>query len=107
MYKLFWPIASWVSSGLVVVLDGDSSDDRRLGTILRHLNLMSRVKIKYESTPPEGTLCGNWRGEGYARQQYSNFFADLYTDADYVAIIDTDAGFTTPGKLDAPRRHGT
>lgn len=96
---MFWPISSWKSSGLVVILDGDSPSDHRMGTLLQNINLPSKVKVKYETPAPTGTLCNNWRSEGYARQQYSNFYADLYTDADYVAIIDTDAAFITPGEL--------
>ena len=48
----------------------------------------------------KGTLCSNWRREGYSRQQYSNFYADLYSDAEFVAIIDTDAAFRTPSEFD-------
>ncbi|CAN0257895.1 unnamed protein product, partial [Scytosiphon promiscuus] len=43
-----------------------------------------------------GTLCSNWRREGYSRQQYSNFYADLYTDAEFLAIVDTDSAFQAP-----------
>ncbi|CAM9373383.1 unnamed protein product, partial [Scytosiphon promiscuus] len=43
-----------------------------------------------------GTLCSDWRREGYSRQQYSNFYADMYTDAEFVAIVDTDSAFQTP-----------
>lgn len=96
--KAFWPIQSWSSSRLVVVLDAESSEDHRVGTILSNLNLISRIQVKYEAMPPSGTTCSDWRKEGYARQQYSNFYADLYTDADFVAIVDTDAEFITAGK---------
>lgn len=95
--KLFWPIQAWKSSGLVVVLDDDSSDDHIVGTILGNLQLISPINVRYEQKPPENTTCSSWTREGYARQQYSNFYADLYTDADYVAIIDGDASFTAPG----------
>ncbi|CAN0080627.1 unnamed protein product [Ectocarpus sp. 6 AP-2014] len=95
-YLMFWPISSWKSSGLVVILDGDSAFDHRIGTLLQNINLPSKVQVKYETPAPPGTLCNNWRSEGYARQQYSNFYADLYTDADYMGIIDTDAAFISP-----------
>eukprot|EP00752_Nemacystus_decipiens_P011576 g10280.t1 len=96
-YLLFWPIKAWKSSGLVFILDGDSPFDRQQGTVLENLALPSKLQIKYESPAPEGTLCSKWRGEGYSRQQYSNFYADLYSDdAEFVAIIDTDAAFRTP-----------
>lgn len=96
--KLFWPISAWKSSGLVVILDNDSVGDHRVGTILQNLNLPSRIDVRYEAPPPKGTTCGGWRREGYSRQQWSNFYADLYSDAEYVAIIDTDAAFISPGK---------
>ncbi|CAM9310578.1 unnamed protein product [Pylaiella littoralis] len=95
-YLTFWPIESWTTSGLVVVIDDDSEEDHRLGTILSNFRLPSKINVKYEAPPPEGTTCFNMRREGYARQQYSNFYADLYTDAEFVAVIDTDAGFITP-----------
>ena len=33
---------------------------------------------------------------GYVRQLYSHFHADIYTDAEYVALVDTDTLFVTP-----------
>lgn len=98
LLQVFWPIQAWQSSKLIVVLDAESRADHAAGTILQNMNLVSKVRVKYEAGPPEGILCANWRGEGYARQQYSNFYADLYTDADYVAIVDTDAIFMGPGE---------
>ncbi|CAN0057751.1 unnamed protein product, partial [Scytosiphon promiscuus] len=95
-YLLFWPMRAWKSSGLVVILDGETPGDREQGTVLQHLALPSMVRVKYEAPAPEGTLCSNWRREGYSRQQYSNFYADLYTDADFLAIVDTDSAFRAP-----------
>lgn len=83
---------------MVVVLDDNSEDDHKLGTILTNLHFLSRLEVKYEAPPPKHTLCSDWRSKGYARQQYSNFYGDLYTDADYVAFVDSDAGFITPGE---------
>ena len=82
----------------MVIFDNDSASDHAAGTILSNLQLATPITVKYETRPPENTLCGNWRREGYSRQQYSNFYADLYTDAEYAAIIDSDAMFTTPGE---------
>lgn len=82
----------------MIVLDGESHESRKLGTLVTNLNLPGRVEVKYEMPPPQGTLCSGWRSEGYARQQYSSFYADQYTDAEYVAFVDTDAGFVTPGE---------
>lgn len=69
-----------------------------MGTILSSMKLITPIRVRYETEPLPNTTCSNWRRDGYARQQYSNFYADLYTDADYVGIIDSDAGFITPGK---------
>lgn len=33
---------------------------------------------------------------GYSRQQYSNFYSDLYSSRDYIGIVDTDSYFATP-----------
>ena len=96
--QLFWPLQAWKSSGLVVVLDDDSIDDHVTGTILSNLQLVTHIRVRYETKPPENTTCGNWRREGYSRQQYSNFYADLYTDAEFAAIVDSDALFTAPGE---------
>lgn len=95
-YLLFWPVRAWTSSGLVFILDGDSPFDRQQGTVLENIALPSVVEVKYEAPAPEDTLCSDWRREGYSRQQYSNFYADLYSDAEFVAIIDTDAAFRAP-----------
>ncbi|CAM9643137.1 unnamed protein product, partial [Hapterophycus canaliculatus] len=93
---LFWPVRAWKSSRLVVILDAESPGDREKGTVLEHLTFASMVRVKYEAQPPEGTLCSDWRREGYSRQQYSNFYADLYTDAEFLAIVDTDSAFRVP-----------
>ncbi|CAB1105766.1 unnamed protein product [Ectocarpus sp. CCAP 1310/34] len=96
--QLFWPISSWTSSGVVVILDGENALDHEAGTILQHMNFPFVFQVKYEAPAPNGTLCGDWRKEGYARQQYSNFYGNLYTDAEYVAIIDTDTKIIAPGE---------
>lgn len=36
------------------------------------------------------------RGVGYCRQQYSNFYGDLQTDADVIGFVDTDTVFVSP-----------
>ena len=69
--QLFWPLQAWKSSGLVVILDDDSIDDHVTGTILSNLQLVTPIRVKYETKPPENTTCGNWRREGYSRQQSS------------------------------------
>ena len=93
-YHLFWPKEQWPNSDLVVVLDGENEVDHRLGTVLA--NLPPYPKVFYEDFPEVETFCSNDRRTGYSRQQYSNFYSDLYTDKEYVGIVDSDAIFSTP-----------
>lgn len=83
---------------MTIILDDEIPSDHRLGALLLSLVRHPWSAVKYEVNPSKGIRCSDWRREGYARQQYSNFLADLYTDADYVAIVDADSGFRTPGK---------
>ena len=102
-YLMYWP-RTYINSGLVFVLDEERASDRRLGTLLLYafdggdrLSTPSRVGVVFEAMPGDGILSDRWRNSiGYCRQQYSNFYADLYTDRDYVGIIDTDAYFMRP-----------
>ena len=102
-YSLHWP-RLYTHSGLLFVLDEERASDRRLGTLLLHawdggdrLTSPSRISVAYEALPGAGILSDRWRGSlGYCRQQYSNFYADLYTDRDYVGVVDTDAYFMRP-----------
>eukprot|EP00667_Euglena_gracilis_P012459 EG_transcript_12800 len=92
-YYLFWPRA-WATADLLVVLDAEDVNDRRFGAVLALLPPFP--KVVYEDMPPPGTLCDKFRRIGYARQMYSNFYADNLTDAEFIGIFDTDAIFTTP-----------
>eukprot|EP00668_Euglena_longa_P015667 GGOE01019791.1.p1 GENE.GGOE01019791.1~~GGOE01019791.1.p1 ORF type:complete len:407 (-),score=46.66 GGOE01019791.1:294-1493(-) len=92
-YQLFWPQV-WKKSDLVIVLDAEDSNDHRFGAVLSLLPPFPQVV--YEKMPPEGTLCDKFRRIGYARQMYSNFYADNLTNADFIGIFDTDAVFTAP-----------
>ena len=93
-YNLFWPKEQWSKSDLVFILDDDSELDHRLGTVLA--NLPPYPKVYFETIPKEETFCSGDRGDGYSRQQYSNFYSDLYTDKDYIGIVDTDTFFQGP-----------
>ena len=102
-YSMFWP-RTYTNSGLLFVLDEERASDRRLGTLLLHawdsgdrLTIPSKISVVYEAMPGSGILSDRWRNSiGYCRQQYSNFYSDLYTDRDYVGIIDTDAYLMRP-----------
>ena len=92
-YMLFWPHRTWLNSGVVVILDKESESDHRMGTVLSNLPPYPRV---YYEEYKANTFCSDWAREGYSRQQYSNFYSDNYTQAEYVAIVDSDAFFATP-----------
>ena len=93
-YHLFWPKEQWPNSELVVVLDDESELDHRLSTILE--NLPPYPKVFFEEQPKADMFCEGDRRAGYYRQQYSNFYSDLYTNKDYVGIVDSDSFFMTP-----------
>ena len=59
-------------------------------------NIPPYPKIRFEKKPVTKTFCSGWRNEGYSRQQYSNFYSELYTDKEYIGIIDGDVIFVTP-----------
>jgi hypothetical protein len=97
-YNLFWPKEQWINSDLIVVLDDDSELDHRLGTVLA--NLPPYPNVYFETSPEEETFCPGNRGVGYSGQQYSNFYSDLYTDKDYIGIVDSDTFFQGPVVLE-------
>jgi hypothetical protein len=92
-YHLFWPKEQWPNSDLVVVLDDENELDHRLGSVLA--NLPPYPKIHYEKMPTEQTFCPQDRRIGYSRQQYSNFYSDLYSNKDFIGIVDSDSMFST------------
>ena len=60
--------------------------------------ISSSLQIAFAVPPPNGTLPGRVCGRtaGYDWQMYTTFHSDLYTDHEYIALIDNDAMFTTP-----------
>ena len=92
-YHLFWPKEQWPNSDLVVVLDDENELDHRLGSVLA--NLPPYPKVHYEKMPTEQTFCSQDRRIGYSRQQYSNFYSDLYSGKDFIGIVDSDSVFST------------
>jgi hypothetical protein len=50
--------------------------------------------VFYEESPPPHTLTARVRYEGYSRTQWSNFYSDLYSDADFIGMIDSDTEFS-------------
>ena len=77
-----------------MVLDEENELDHTMATLLS--NLPPYPKIVFEKLPNEDTFCSNLRRVGYSRQMYSNFYSDLYTNKEYIGIVDSDAMFMTP-----------
>ena len=92
-YHIFWP-KQWKNSELTLIFDEENEIDHRYAVILG--NLPPYPNIYFEKRPSEQTFCSDNRREGYSRQQYSNFYSDLYSDKEYIGIIDTDSFFVTP-----------
>jgi hypothetical protein len=79
---------------VVIVLDAENELDRIVGSVLETAYRSVNVKVFFEEPPPPGTLTGRVRYEGYSRTQWSNFYSDLYSDADYIGLIDSDTEFS-------------
>eukprot|EP00667_Euglena_gracilis_P004608 EG_transcript_4634 len=90
--ELFWPKHY---GQLVILLDNESSADHMFGDLISQIPPFPRVFYQPEpnwSLFPS-VICG--RTKGYDRQMYSGFYADLYTDAPFIGLVDNDALFTS------------
>eukprot|EP01012_Entosiphon_sulcatum_P023685 TRINITY_DN28791_c0_g1_i1.p1 TRINITY_DN28791_c0_g1~~TRINITY_DN28791_c0_g1_i1.p1 ORF type:complete len:541 (+),score=82.88 TRINITY_DN28791_c0_g1_i1:90-1625(+) len=87
---LFWPRA--YGSGLTVVLDAEDPQSARLGERLARHPPYPRVRIE---PLPRSVRWPPYTTVGYSRQQYSTFWADRYSQAEFVGIVDADAAFNT------------
>ena len=92
-YLIFFP-ANELSSQLIIVLDAENELDRIVGSVLETAYKSMGLRVFYEETPPPGTLTARFRYEGFSRTQWSNFYSDLYSDADFIGIIDSDTEFS-------------
>lgn len=84
---LFWP--KNIGDVILILDKGEES---------MHKEFPSYVKIFYESFPERFPgMFYHWITNPIGRigMQWSNLWADNYTDAEYVAIFDSDAVFTT------------
>eukprot|EP00668_Euglena_longa_P001092 GGOE01001303.1.p1 GENE.GGOE01001303.1~~GGOE01001303.1.p1 ORF type:complete len:607 (-),score=66.09 GGOE01001303.1:24-1814(-) len=90
--ELFWPKHY---GQLVILLDNESSADHAFGKLISQIPPFPRVF--YQPEPDwslfPSVICG--RTKGYDRQMYSGFYADLYTDAPFIGLVDNDALFTS------------
>lgn len=73
-YSIWFPSTAWTNTEMALVWDDESLRDRQMATVLAQLP--PHPLMHFEPAPPAGTLCSDWRSEGYARQQYSNFLCD-------------------------------
>lgn len=90
---LFWPTDIWKT---VIVLDDESIRDHHMGNVISALPPYPAVKFE---KLPKDVICGNWghhtRSPGFERSMFSNFFGDMQTESEFVAITDTDGYFIT------------
>jgi hypothetical protein len=91
-YLLFFPVDK-LSPGIVLVLDAEDALDHAMGSLLETAYKHIHLKAVYENPPPPGTLTARMRSEGFSRTQWSNFYSDLYSDAEFIGIIDSDVEF--------------
>jgi hypothetical protein len=89
-YCIFCPY----SEKLIIVLDAEVELDRKVGLILETAFSKLGVQVFYEMPPPANTVTNRVRYEGYSRTQWSNFYSDLYSDADIIGIVDSDTEFS-------------
>jgi len=87
-FFLFWPIDKWPNVEISLVFDDENPLDHRMATVLAHLP--PYPNIYFEKKPIQKTFCSDWKREGYSRKQYSNFYSDIYSNHEYIAIVDTD-----------------
>ncbi len=88
-FLLFWPIKKWPNVEINLIFDDENPLDHRMATVLAHLP--PYPNIYFEKKPTQKTFCSDWQREGYSRQQYSNFYSDIYSNYEYIAIVDTDS----------------
>ena len=80
--ELFWPKNL---GRCIVVMDSHSQRDFYI-----NVQLPSWCEVMYEEVNEDNKRIGYWL------QQYSNFWSDNYTTADYVAIFDSDSALNSP-----------
>ena len=79
-----------VLNDTILVLD-DSDHERRIAALYPPW-----VQLRFEGPPPRSS---EWKysvkGKGYDQALYSNWLADVYTDADIICVLDPDMVFST------------
>jgi len=90
-YLLFWPMSKWPNSDVNLIFDDENILDHQIANVFAHLPPFPN--IHFEKKPTQDTFCSNWRSKGYSRQIYSNFYSDLYSNNEYIGIVDADSIF--------------
>ena len=80
----------WRHVPLLVVLDHDDPRSQKMQRRFSERPPFAEVKMSVHEDDPSV-----WE-RGHERQQYSQFFADLYTDKRFVGFVDSDTLFITP-----------
>ena len=84
---IFWPQSE---GELILVFDEAEHTKENLPIIRDIQRLPPHSAVAFEALPK-----AFWNRNGYSVQIWSTFYMDLYTDAPYVSIVDTDAAFIT------------
>merc|ERR1719359_260966 len=91
----YWPTARWRST-VVLVLDQESAADHELCSQLEGRPV--KVKCAFEEEPAwipplvQAYAKDGW-SRGATRAMWSLHYAELYSDADFIAIMDADTVF--------------
>ncbi len=92
-YLTFWPIGA-ANTKLMIMLDEQDRNNSYVPSIekefAQHQVLTNRSRIVFNDVP--GIYYAN---SGWKRQQYVMFYADNFTSAEYVGLVDTDCMFIT------------
>jgi hypothetical protein len=92
-FLIFFPMHE-LSTQIILVFDAENELDHMTASILETAYKNLGVKVYFEEPPPPRTLTGTFRDEGFSRTQWSNFYSDLYSDADFIGMIDSDTEFS-------------
>jgi len=92
-YLLFFP-KDVMQTKIVLVFDSENKLDHMTASILETAFKEMGLKVFFEEPPPPHTLTSTMRDEGFSRSQWSNFYSDLYSNADFIGMIDSDTEFS-------------
>lgn len=101
-FLIFFP-KDELSTQIILVFDAENEMDHITASVLETAYKQLGVKVFFEEPPPPETLTSTFRDEGFSRTMWSNFYSDLYSNADYIGMIDSDTEFSfrpsTPNHL--------